>query len=124
MVYNKYFISLVFFSSIGGIIISLLGHNLEGQIVNNSRENKEEKNEKIKSEEKEVQKKEDTKIGKKEEKKDDKKEENEEEEFEVDYENGEKTEYGEDINKIDIIKGKLRIAASYATDNRYVYPTL
>ena len=101
MVYNKYFIVLVFLSSIGGIIISLQSHNLEGQIVNNSRENKGENNAKVKSKEKEN-----------------------EEGYDVDYENGEKTEFGEDINKIDIIKGKLRIAASYATDNRYVYPTL
>ena len=124
MIYNKYFIVLVLLSSIGGIIIGFLSHNLEGQIVNNNNENKGDNNELVKSEEKEVPKKEDTKIEKKEEKKDDKKKENEEEEFEVDYENGEKTEYGEDINKIDIIKGKLQIAASYATDNRYVYPTL
>ena len=117
MVYNKYFLALVFFSSIGGIIISLLSHNLEGQIVNNNGENIGGNTEQIKSEEKEVQKKED--------KKEEKKEKNEEEEeYDDDYENGEKTEFGKDINKIDIIKGKLRIAASYATDNRYVYPTL
>ena len=57
MVYNKYFIALVFFSSIGGIIISLLSHNLEGQIVNNNGENIGGNTEQIKSEEKEVQKK-------------------------------------------------------------------
>ena len=103
MVYNKYFIILVFFCSIGGVIISLLNHNLERQIIKNSRENEGEDNGKVKSNEKEK---------------------GNEEEYGVDYENGEKTEFGEDINKIDIIKGKIRIAASYATDNRYVYPTL
>ena len=103
MVYNKYFITLVFFSSISGVIISLLNHNFERQIVKNSRENKGEDNGKVKTNEKEK---------------------GNEEEDDIDYESFEKTEFGEDINKIDIIKGKLRIATSYATDNRYVYPTL
>ena len=103
MVYNKYFITLVFFSSISGVIISLLNHNFERQIVKNSRENKGEDNGKVKTNEKEK---------------------GNEEEEDIDYESFEKTEFGEDINKIDIIKGKLRIATSYATDNRYVYPTL
>ena len=103
MVYNKYFIVLVFLSSIGGIIISSLNHNLERNIIKISRENKGGDNGKVKSKENENE---------------------EEEEYDDDYENGEKTEFGEDINKIDIIKGKLRIAASYATDNRYIYPTL
>jgi len=102
MVNNKYFIILVFLSSISGVIVSLLNHNLEKQNIKNSRENGENIG-KEKSKEKVNEKEEDDNVN---------------------YENGEKTEFGEDINKIDIIKGKLRIATSYATDNNYVYPTL
>ena len=97
--------------------------------MNSSEENKGENNEKVKQKGKEEKKetkkeeKEEIKEEKKETKKEDKEEESEEE-YDIDYENGEKTEFGEDINKIDIINGKLRIATSYATDNRYVYPTL
>jgi len=80
----------------------LLNHNLEKQNIKNSRENGENIR-KEKSKEKVNEKEEDDNVN---------------------YENGEKTEFGEDINKIDIIKGKLRIATSYATDNNYVYPTL
>ena len=78
MVYNKYFILLVLFYSIGGILISFLSHNLEGQIVNIDKENKGENNRQVKSQEKEVQKedkKEEKKEDKKEEIKEDKKEE-------------------------------------------------
>ena len=109
MKYNAIFIIICIFSSILGVLLGILNNNLyEFKDSKNENENfnklnpinphqKEEKGEKEQNERKELNERKDEKKPKK---------EKEKEEDSIRY------------------KNKLRIAVSYATDNKYIYPTI
>lgn len=104
MVYNKYFLLVIFCSSIIGIILSFLNNSLVDQKYTNDNNNnikehskKENKEKKTKEEEQDKDKKNNQNI-----------------------ENKLVNNHNENINK----KKKLRIATAYATDNTYIYPTI
>lgn len=129
MKYDKYFTIIIIISSLSGIFIGILSNNMidpnkiENQTKNTKKDNteqKEKKEETLIKEKKEVTF---TKEEKKEDKKEEKKEINKEENEEVKDENKD-NKIIEIQTQVNFRENKTIIAVSYATDNRYIYPTI
>ena len=105
MEYNKYFIIIIICSSISGLFLGLLNNKIiEQEYINDNDINYNNK-EKTK-EEKKDEEKDDNNISKKENNKN--------------IENKQENDLNKKIKK----ENKLKIAIAYATDNKYIYPTI